>query len=92
VSAAQVMTLGSHYQIRMVKGQKLRAGDPVTVDTGGCVKKARSGDRVYGVVTESTSGNTAKVALYDFDVEISPDGTLKVWEEVDLETGYGGRV
>lgn len=85
---------GSIYQIRVVSGQKLRKGETVTIGSSGNIRKALDGDNVLGHVTQDQTGTTAQVMLnqIDFELELSPEGTIKVWDEVDLETGYGGRV
>ena len=84
----------SVYEVRVVPGYQPKRCDKIAVGKGGCAKKADQGVQAISVVTETTMGSMATIAMIPdyYHVEISPNGTLKVWDEVDLETGYGGRV
>ena len=71
----------------------LTVGDMVKAGVGGVLVRTTNRDECVGVVTQTGSSSCLVQGVdYDFKLDISPDGTIKVWDEVDLETGYGGRV
>ena len=84
---------GGVYEVVVSPGQTLQRTDKVTVDNKGRLMKAKEGDSVLGMVI-GVGSQTATISMEPGSVvqEISPDGTMCVWDEVDLETGRGGRV